>query len=343
MTTDHASDSLKNVDMTGPCATLLADIGGTHLRFCLALERGVLTPPRIYEWQETPNLPDLIASFLAEEARGKTVLRAVLACAGPEPVGDDVFMLNVGKDRGGKGYTFSQKKLMATLGFNALKIVNDYRTIALSIPLLGAEYLMQIGGGAALSSAPLAVIGPGTGCNTAALLNHNGAPVVMVGESGHTVFAPVGDTEAAIARWLERQYPPYVWMERVVSGKGILEIYRALCALGGVSETVTSLAELREKAQTGSCALCVQALSIFCEMLGTATANTALTFGARGGVYISGGVVPRFLPFFQQSGFRARFESIGTQVGFLKDVPTFVITHPTASLLGAQRLASDLA
>jgi glucokinase len=69
-------------------------------------------------------------------------------------------------------------------------------------------------------------------------------------------------------------------------------------------------------------------------MLGGFAGNVALTYGARGGVYIAGGIAPRILDYLINSEFRRRFEQKGRFCTYLEAIPSQVIIHPASTFLG---------
>jgi glucokinase len=127
--------------------------------------------------------------------------------------------------------------------------------------------------------------------------------------------------------------------ERAVSGPGLEALLAAVCRLDGVTVPVDlAAAEITSRALAASDAQCVEALALFCGFLGNAAGNLALTLGARGGVYIGGGIVPRLEAAFDRSGFRAAFEDKGRFRSYLAAIPVFVIDADISpALLGAAR------
>ena len=73
----------------------------------------------------------------------------------------------------------------------------------------------------------------------------------------------------------------------------------------------------------------------FCRFLGRVAGNNVLTLGARGGVYIVGGVIPRFAELFLHSGFAASFADKGCMSGYFEGVPVWLVTAEFSGLLGA--------
>jgi glucokinase len=198
---------------------------------------------------------------------------------------------------------------------------------------LGPDERRQVSEGTAVEKAPIGLIGPGTGLGVSGLVwsGHHWIPLET--EGGHVTFSACDEREWAIYRVLQRRFD-HVSPERLLSGPGLVNLYTALAELEGWSAEDLVPADITDRALTGSCRHCVEVLELFCGMLGTAAGNLALTLGARGGVYIGGGIVPRLGDFFDRSAFRARFEAKGRFSDYLATIPSWVITAANPALRG---------
>lgn len=307
-----------------PPAKLIADIGGTNARFAIArdgrVEHLAVLPTRQYA-----TMQDAARAFLAGLPAGIAVTRGVLDIAGPV-TGDRVGLTN-------SGWSFSIEAARRDLGFTELKVVNDFAAAALGIPLLAAGEFHQIGGGTHQVHGPIGVIGPGTGLGVAGLVYSDGRWVVLPGEGGHATMPPATRQEGAILDLLRDRYG-HVSAERVLSGHGLQNLYLALSSLAGAEGPALTDHEITARALDGSDALCGRVLDTFCELLGTVAGNLALTVGATGGVFLIGGILPRFADRFAASGFRARFEDKGRFAGYMRAIPTYLVTHENPALLG---------
>ncbi|MGH6962500.1 MAG: glucokinase, partial [Dongiaceae bacterium] len=154
------------------------------------------------------------------------------------------------------------------------------------------------------------------------------------GEGGHATFAPMSERESRIADLLRGRFGHVSW-ERVLSGPGLVNLYTAIAQLDRRAAEALTPEAIADRGLAGSCPVCREALEIFCAILGTAAGSLALTLGARGGVFIGGGIVPRLGAFFDASAFRARFESKGRLSDYVRPIPTFVITAANPGLIGA--------
>jgi glucokinase len=308
---------------------LLGDIGATNARFAL-LSEGVLGPVSNFTVANFPNFTDAVDAFLDGDYRSRTGHEAVLAIAGPVNAGRCI-LTNC-------SWIIDQHELCRAFGFAKVRLCNDFEAVARSLPHLTTTDLFRVGDGEPVPGAPMAVLGPGTGLGVACLVPTSNGPAVIAGEGGHATMAATSPREDAIIDYLRRQFG-HVSAERVVSGSGLENLYRAVVALDGADAPKRSAPEITKAGSDGTCPLSRMALELFCGMLGTIAGNVGLMFGARGGVYIAGGIVPRITDFIAHSEFRARFESKGRFRTYLQSIPTGIIIHPTATFIGLRSLA----
>lgn len=319
--------------MVKDALVLVGDIGATNARLALLRPDGGLTAARVFDSQAHTDIAGAIAAYLAQEASSARPTVGVLAIAAAV-VGDRVRMSN-------HPWAFSIEDLRTRLGLDALHVINDFTANALSIPELGEDDVVQVGPGAAAAGAPIGVIGPGTGLGVSALLTDGARTVPLHSEGGHVTMPAITAREAAVLDLMRRRYD-HVSAERILSGPGLVNLYGALCELDGVSSASFTPAQITD-ARVGEEDPCArEATAMFCAMLGTIAGNLALTLGARGGIYIAGGIVPKLGQTFLESEFRARFQEKGRFSSYLKDIPTYVITRPVPALLGAARFLRQL-
>ncbi|MDO4879105.1 MAG: glucokinase [Neisseria sp.] len=310
---------------------LLADIGGTNARFALE------TAPRRFEHRHTmpcrdhATLADAVRAYL-DFAGNPPVSHAAIAIANPV-TGDRVSMTN-------HHWTFSIEEMRRELGWQTLLLLNDFTAQALAVAQLDTSALVQIGGTSPpVGDAPKAVLGAGTGLGMSGLIpDGRGGYIPLAGEGGHASFAPVDDTEAAIWQYARCRYG-HVSSERLISGMGLELIYDAL-RQDAAGSTPKTAADITGEAVRGD-ELCRRALDVFCAALGTAAADLALTLGARGGVYLCGGIVPRFIPYFKTSPFRRRFEDKGRFSAYLAEIPVYIVQSESPGISGAAAALAD--
>jgi glucokinase len=312
---------------------LIGDVGGTNARW--AWQAGPGQAPGHVQSLPTAGfatIADCIAAYLA--AQVLPAPREVAYGIATAVTGDRVQMTN-------HAWSFSIEALNATLGTERVRVLNDFEALAHAVPLLGAGDLRAVGGGTAQRDAALAVIGPGTGAGVSGLVpDGRGDWRVIVGEGGHVTLAAANAREASLLAVLRERFG-HVSAERALSGPGLVNLYQALCVLDGLTAEPLDAALIVQRALetpgTPTHAACAEVLQTFAAMLGTVAGNLALTLGARGGVYIGGGIVPRLGARFAQLPFRARFEDKGRFSAYVAAIPTWVITAESPALVGAAR------
>jgi glucokinase len=311
---------------------LVGDIGATNSRLALVGPDGSFSQIRVFACDEFAGLAEMIETYFSSKARTHIPPRAVLAVASPV-TGDEVTFTNV-------PWTFSIEGLRRRLGFDKLRVINDFVANALAIPLLTVKDRVQVGPGTPVAGDPIGVIGPGSGLGVSAVVPGN--PVIQIdGEGGHVTMAAADEREAKVLDLLRLRFD-HVSAERVLSGPGLINLYAALCELSGEPIAELSPAQITDARMGEAHPRAREATAMFCAMLGTVAGNLALTLGARGGIYIAGGIVPRRGAPFAQSDFRARFEAKGRFRDYLAAIPTYVITRPCPALLGAAQMLETL-
>jgi glucokinase len=203
----------------------------------------------------------------------------------------------------------------------------------LALPHLTPEHRLQVGGGIPAEGSPLGVLGPGSGLGVSGLIPAGRGWIALAGEGGHATMAPASDRESAVLDRMRRHFD-HVSAERALSGPGLVNLYNTLSSLDGVPSRCYTAAQITDPEIGAADPVCAEATSLFCSMLGTMAGNLALTLGARGGIYIGGGIVPRLGQLFAESAFRARFEAKGRFSEYLAGIPTWVVTHPLPAFLG---------
>ena len=312
---------------------LVGDIGGTNARFALAEEAGgrpVVREPRGYANAEYDGPEAAIDAYLKDTGAPRPS-KVILAVAGPVSRGAAHFT-NLGWD-------VSESRLKSVGGFQAARLLNDFAAQALGAPRLAPESLRQLGPDIpAPAAGTLAILGPGTGFGVAGLVRQFGGEVVLATEGGHVAFAPTDDLEIEIWRRFMRGRER-VSVERVLSGSGLYELYRALADIEGVAAALADQKAVHAAADGGE-PLAARTIDRFCRILGSVAGDIALGMGARGGVYVTGGVAEKLADHLAAGGFRERFEAKGRFVDYVNAIPTWLVMDPYAALIGA---ASQLA
>ena len=346
---------------------LLGDVGGTHARWAWQADpASPLQDISVVRCNANASLYESASQYLAQ--RCVEPIRAAGIGIATAVSGDDVRMTN-------HPWTFSIRDLQRCLGVERCLVINDFTALALSLPALGPADLLAIGdrdgerdgngdgdgngngngngdgdgdrngnrnGNAAASGTVFGLLGPGTGLGVSGLMSlAGGAWSALSGEGGHVTLAAADEREAAVLALL-RARCGHASAERALSGPGLVTLYDALCRLDGTLPAPLQPTDVSTAALNGSDAHCVQAVSLFASLLGNVAGNLALTLGARGGIYLGGGVVPRLGSAFDAALFRRRFEDKGRFAPYLAAVPTWLITAATPALTGVARALDTL-
>jgi glucokinase len=308
--------------------TLLGDIGATNARFAL-LGNGGLGPVKAFEVAHFARFPDVVSAFLKENCSQNVVANALFAVAGPIQRERCVFT--------NCSWTVDAQELRTMFNLAKVRLVNDFEATAFSLPYLTTADLYRMGSGRAVPDAPRVVLGPGSGLGVACLVTGSQGPVAIASEGGHATLAGTSSREDAIIHFLRQRFG-HVSVERTVSGPGLENIYQAIAGLDRKDVPSITAAEITKNALNGESLIAAAALETFCAFLGSFAGNAALTFGARGGVYIAGGIAPRIVEFMARSEFRRRFEAKGRFRRYLEAIPSNVIVHSAATFLGLKSL-----
>ncbi|WKE65197.1 glucokinase [Gallaecimonas kandeliae] len=307
---------------------VVADIGGTNARFGLVVgkdgDRYEIVAQERFPSGDFADMQALVAHYLALVA-GHAPKHVCLAVAGPVG-GDQVHLTNL-------GWHFSISELKESLGLEQLEVINDFVAYANSIPLLPAEAVVQVRSGQAVETAPIAVLGPGTGLGVACLVPSGKGWNAIGCEGGHIALGAATERQRQVLNVLAQQLD-FVSAEKVLSGSGLPNLYRAVATLRGETPRDLSAADISELALDGE-PTCFETLSLFCEWLGGVASDIALAQGARGGLYLGGGILPRFLEFFLKSDFVKGFTQKGVMTGYLSEIPVFLAIETHSALTGA--------
>jgi glucokinase len=312
---------------------VLADVGGTNVRFAL-LTGGGLGPIEYMAVRDYQHFGDALAAFLARQTQRAAIRKAIFAVAGVV-TGERCALTN-------NAWVIDAAELRARFGLTGISIVNDFEAIAWSLPHLTGNDLRIVGGGDPVADAPMVALGPGTGLGVAAYLPRENGAFVLHSEAGHATVPGGSPREDAIIETL-RQRLGHVSAERVLSGQGLENLYRAIAAIDSLTVPERSAAEITQAAIAGRCAVSRAALDTFCAMLGDVAGNIALGFCAQGGVFIAGGIASHIRDYLPRSQFRSRFEAKGRLSKYLKTIPVYLILHADPAFIGLRSLAARLA
>lgn len=316
---------------------LVADIGGSNARFGLieSAAAGVRHVQRftVAEHAGPAEAAQAYLQHMAAEmgTAWRAPLHAAFAVATPV-AGDRITFTN-------SRWDFSVKAVQAALALDSLRMLNDFEALALSLPHLSSAQIRS-DGQAPQANGTLAVIGPGTGLGVAGIIDTGNGWIALPGEGGHATLAPSDDFDSALLACVRRHrlqasQTSHVSAERLLSGIGLPVLHAAVCEVLDLPVVTLTAQQIIDQGLATPGSGCDKTLDVFCALLGGFAGNVALTLGARGGLYIGGGIVPRMTNYFFASRFRQCFEAKGRFEPYLRAVPTAVITDTLVALVGA--------
>ena len=320
---------------------LAGDIGGTSTRLAYFDTAGGKLTPLVegrFSSREAGSLEELVGRFAGEH--GLTPERACFGIAGPVRQGT-VRTPNL-------PWSVDAAVLAQTLGIAAVQLINDLEANAYGIDLLGPEDFAVLNQGIGDPTGTIAVVSAGTGLGEVVAYWDGTAHRPLPGEGGHADFAPRNELEAELLLYLRAAHGR-VSIERVVSGPGLLNIYRFLREARHQPETPAIAEAMRQEdpaaaltraALAGECPLCGEVLDLFVSLYGAEAGNVALRNLATGGIYLGGGIAPKIIERLKGPGFMLAFTAKGRLSPLLETIPVRVILNDRTALLGAGRRAA---
>jgi glucokinase len=324
---------------------LSGDIGGTNTRLALVdrdsggqFQLGTLKtyPSRQYE-----GLHEIVAQFLREHPA--SIAAACFGVAGPVKNGRCATM--------NLTWVVDQRELAASLGIARVAVINDLEAMAYGVSCLAARDIEVLNPGVADASGHAVIVSPGTGLGEAGMYWDGRQYHPIATEGGHADFAPRNELEIELLRFLLREFE-HVSYERIVSGPGLVNIYRFLRDTQRGEEPSWLAAELQQAdpaavisqaALAQRSPLCEQALDLFIALFGSEAGNMALNYMATGGVWLGGGIPVKILNRLKTTAtFMTAFLDKGRLRNRLLEMPVRVILNDKTGLLGAARRAADL-
>ena len=309
---------------------LIGDIGGTNARFSILVD--ATSAPDQFPHVQTADyetIDDAIADVVLKNSVHKP-RSAILAVAGPID-GDEIDLTNC-------DWIVRPKKMIGELGFDTVLVLNDFEAQALAVASLTAADRQPIGPITEATEASRVVLGPGTGLGVAGLVHARNTWFPVPGEGGHVDIGPRSKRDFEIFPHL-RRIDGRVSAEEIISGRGLLNIYNAVCAADGIAPSLDAPPEVTEQGLSGENPQAAETIELFVRYLGRLAGDLALIFMARGGVFLGGGISPRILDALKKPEFREEFEDKAPHNELMKTIPTFVVTHPQAALAGLASFA----
>lgn len=309
---------------------LVGDIGGTNARFAILVD--AYAEPKEFPVLQTadyPTIDEAIQSAILDHTSIQP-RSAVLAIAGPVE-GDEIDLTNC-------GWVVKPRQMMETLGMSDITVLNDFEAQALAVVSLEPKDLEKLGGGEGDPHGSRAVLGPGTGLGVAGMVRSRASWVPIPGEGGHVDMGPRTSRDLALFPHIEH-IDGRISGEQLLCGRGLQNIYRAICKVDGKEPTLQSPADITAAGLAGESPEAEETLALFVTYLGRLAGDFALTFMARGGVYLAGGIVQKIVAPLKNPAFREAFEDKAPHREILRETPVYIITHPLAALSGLSAFA----
>jgi glucokinase len=304
---------------------LVADIGGTNARFALAnLATLQLSDIHQVRCAEHPNLEEALCNYIGRLKAPPA--QASIAVAAPV-TGAEIKLTN-------SPWSFTPFGLCRKAGLERVHVVNDFEALAASLPHLTESEVFRIGGGAPEEHAAKVALGPGTGLGVAGLVWSGERWIALPGEGGHMTLGAADERQLALLERI-RKGRDHLSVERVLSGPGLAALYQAVAASHGLTPAALEPNDVLMRGSSGEDEVAAEALDLFVSCLGSFAGDTALMLGARGGVYLGGGIAPKIVAKLTSGAFRRAFEDKGRMGAYLASIPIYVITADFAALKGA--------
>ena len=308
---------------------IVADIGGTNARFALITDKVQqnyqIEHVHVLNAAEYTSCSSALQAYL-DKLGGLKPQAACLAIAGPI-TGDRVRMTNL-------SWEFSCSEMANHFGFKHFLAMNDFAAVAAACSQVSNDHLVTIKSGVNQSDATKAVFGPGTGLGVAGLVHYNGQWIPVPCEGGHVNIAPATPFETEVIKAAMSNHG-HVSAELLISGPGLVNLYNAICKVRGVAAQPLKPADITQGALRDKTDVHLETLNTFCSFIGSFAGNLALTYGAKGGIYMAGGVLPRFSDFLASSPFVERFQNKGVMSHYVADIPAQLMVHPETAFVGA--------
>ena len=320
---------------------LAGDIGGTNARLaCFQSRNGHLdlVSERTFPSREHKEFGEIVVQFL--DGSGPRPEVACFGIAGP--------VQNGRVETSNLPWIIEQSRLAQEIHLPDTLLINDLEAIAWGIGALRASDLVPLNQVSGPVAGNQAVIAPGTGLGEAGLFWDGRRHHVFACEGGHADFAPQGELQVELLRFLEARFG-HVSYERIVSGPGLANVYEFLRDSGCGKESPELAAKMAKgdraavisrAALDGTSELASEALDLWVSVYGAEASNLALKVMATGGLFLAGGVSPKVLARLQTPLFMQAFTRKGRLRPLVESIPVQVITNEKAGLLGAARCAA---
>jgi glucokinase len=297
---------------------LAGDVGGTKTLLRCVEPSGATSAEARYRSGDYKSFEALLRDFV-QKVNGP-VDAACFAVAGPV-YGGEAEVTNV-------GWRIVEAELASAFQIARVSLINDFYAVALGVPLLRDDDLLSLHAGTRDRTAPMAVLGAGTGLGEALVAFHRGEHFVLPTEGGHADFAPQDEEQSRLFVHLHQQLGGHVSWERVLSGMGLVNIFTFL---GGDELTPAEIARLADEGD----ARAEQTFGLFVDAYGAEAGNMALRVLARGGVFLAGGIAAKNRRRFTDGRFVEAFLRKGRFRDLVETIPVDLIVNEQVGLIGA--------
>ena len=306
---------------------MVGDIGGTNARFALvAPGKSELMSIKTLQCTKFETVQEAIKSYLSS-INDAEIVSACIASAGTTHL--DVFK------PANNDWVINKSNVSSALNHIQVNWINDFSAQALATTTLKDNDVIVINQGAIQPERVRLVIGPGTGLGTCGLINSSSGWLPLPAQGGHSDFAPNSSLEIEIWTLLQKQFG-HVAVERILSGPGIVNLYKALCQINEKEVLFNSPSEITSAAiKVNPDSISKETLHLFCRIFGSVTGTIALSTGCLGGIYITSDLVRNFLDFFIDSDFLKSFEDKGRLKYYMTDIPIFISKKENMGLIGS--------
>ena len=307
---------------------LAGDIGGTKVNLAL-FDGKIRVVEKRYESRNFSGIEEILDDFL--KVNDTKLERACFGVAG-QVIEGNCTLTNL-------SWQIETTQLRKNLEMDAVWLINDLAATAYAIPFLGSEAFAIIQTGTPVNEARISVVSAGTGLGQAFLVpEKNGKYIILDSEGGHCDFAPRNELESELLFFLQKKYSR-VSIECVLSGPGLLDIYKFFITKHAEPEAIDFPATIVERAIAKTCLVCEKTVELFISLYGALAGNLALQYLSKGGIYLGGGIAPKILPLLQEGVFMQAFFAKGRFENYLSEIPVKVVMDESAPLLGAAQYA----
>ncbi|MCC3861213.1 glucokinase [Pseudemcibacter aquimaris] len=309
---------------------LVSDVGGTNGRFAIATlnadgKLDSISNIGVLQCREYKTFSLMLKDYLSTINETPAIARFAIAGAMTARRGN-LWHFN---------WEIVAEDLENEFHFENVTLLNDYEALVHSIPHLSNDDLKTISPATSgLTGAPFSVFGVGSGLGGAIGVPSKHALNVVPTEVGHISFAPKTERQQKLLTFTKKSVP-HVSIETFMSGNGICRIYDFLNFDQQLNADELTAAQISQNAQNNNDPLCVETMNLFFEMLASIAGDISVAQGAKGGVFIGGGIIPKNIDLIGHDDFIAKFTDKGPMTDYNKQIPVSIITSDMPALIGS--------